>query len=254
LAEPIASERRLEGPKRSADGRGRAALAKSMPKRPRMRAEVRMDDAALAAMRRDYETRGLEETDLLGDPLEQFRRWFDEARDAGLMEPNAMALATVDASGQPAARTVLLKGLDRRGLVFFTNLESRKGRELAANPRAALLFWWPPQARQVRFEGAIERVADAEADEYFASRPRGSQIGAWASAQSRVIAGRAALEAAEREIAARFPDTLPRPPFWGGYRLVPDCVEFWQGRLNRLHDRLRYARHGQGWTIERLAP
>ena len=211
-----------------------------------------MDD--LAAMRRDYEARGLDEADLLGDPLEQFRRWFDEARSAGLMEPNAMALATVDAAGQPAARTVLLKGLDARGLTFFTNLESRKARALAANPKASLLFWWPPQARQVRFEGEIERVEDGEADAYFASRPRGSQIGAWASAQSRVVAGRAALEAAEREIAARFPTEVPRPPFWGGYRLVPACVEFWQGRLNRLHDRLRYTRRGQGWTTERLAP
>jgi pyridoxamine 5'-phosphate oxidase len=211
-----------------------------------------MDD--LAAMRRDYEARGLDEADLLGDPLEQFRRWFDEARSAGLMEPNAMALATVDAAGPPAARTVLLKGLDARGLTFFTNLESRKARALAANPKASLLFWWPPQARQVRFEGEIERVEDGEADAYFASRPRGSQIGAWASAQSRVVAGRAALEAAEREIAARFPTEVPRPPFWGGYRLVPACVEFWQGRLNRLHDRLRYTRRGQGWTIERLAP
>jgi pyridoxamine 5'-phosphate oxidase len=211
-------------------------------------------DEALAGMRRDYETRGLSEADVLPDPLEQFRRWFDEAREVGLMEPNAMALATVDASGQPAARTVLLKGLDARGLTFFTNLEIRKARALAANPKASLLFWWPPQARQVRFEGEIERVEDGEADAYFASRPRGSQIGAWASAQSRVVAGRAALEAAEREIAARFPTEVPRPPFWGGYRLVPACVEFWQGRLNRLHDRLRYTRRGQGWTIERLAP
>jgi pyridoxamine 5'-phosphate oxidase len=212
-----------------------------------------MDDA-LAGMRRDYEVRGLSEADLLADPLEQFRLWFDEARKVGLAEPNAMALATVDAAGQPAARTVLLKGLDRRGLTFFTNLESRKAQELAANPKAALLFLWQAQARQVRFEGVIEPVEDAEADAYFASRPRGSQIGAWASAQSSVIAGRAALEAAEREIAARFPDEVPRPPFWGGYRLVPGCVEFWQGRLNRLHDRLRYTRHAAGWTIERLAP
>ena len=212
-----------------------------------------MDDA-LAGIRRDYEALGLSEADVLADPLAQFRRWFDEAREVGLPEPNAMALATVDAAGQPAARTVLLKGLDRRGLTFFTNLESRKARELAANPKAALLFWWQAQARQVRFEGVIEAVEDAEADAYFASRPRGSQIGAWASAQSSVIAGRAALEAAEREIAARFPGEVTRPPFWGGYRLVPGCVEFWQGRLNRLHDRLRYTRHADGWTIERLAP
>jgi pyridoxamine 5'-phosphate oxidase len=212
-----------------------------------------MDDA-LAGMRRDYETRGLSEADVLADPLAQFRRWFDEAREVGLAEPNAMALATVDPSGQPAARTVLLKGLDRRGLAFYTNLESRKARELAANPKAALLFWWQAQARQVRFEGVIEPVEDAEADAYFASRPRGSQIGAWASAQSSVVAGRAALDAAEQEIAARFPALVPRPPFWGGYRLVPGCVEFWQGRLNRLHDRLRYTRRAGGWTLERLAP
>jgi pyridoxamine 5'-phosphate oxidase len=212
-------------------------------------------DEALAGMRQDYETRGLRRADLVADPLEQFRRWFDEARDLGLPEPNAMTLATVDASGQPAARTVLLKGTDHRGLTFFTNLESRKARELAANPRAALVFWWQPQARQVRFEGAIETVAEAEADAYFASRPRGSQIGAWASAQSAAIADRAALETAEREIAARFAEAeVPRPPFWGGYRLVPARVEFWQGRRNRLHDRLCYVRDGRRWRIERLAP
>ena len=212
-------------------------------------------DQALAGMRWDYETRGLSRADLLADPLAQFRRWFEEARDVGVPEPNAMTLATVDASGQPAARTVLLKGVDRRGLTFFTNLESRKARELAANPKAAIVFWWHPQARQVRFEGEIETVAAAEADAYFAGRPRGSQIGAWASAQSTAIADRAALEAAEREIAARFAETeVPRPPFWGGYRLVPSCVEVWQGRRNRLHDRLRYSRRADRWEIERLAP
>jgi pyridoxamine 5'-phosphate oxidase len=210
---------------------------------------------SLAGMRRDYEVRGLRKADLLDDPLAQFERWFDEARDAGLEEPNGMTLATVDATEQPSARTVLLKGVDRRGLTFFTNFDSRKARELAANPKAALLFWWPPQARQVRFEGTIEAVDDREADAYFASRPRGSQIGAWASAQSSVIADRAVLEAAEAEIAARFADAeVPRPPFWGGYRLMPDCVEFWQGRRDRLHDRLRFTRRTDGWTIERLAP
>jgi pyridoxamine 5'-phosphate oxidase len=212
-------------------------------------------DETLARMRREYEARGLRKADLLADPLEQFTRWFDEARNAPLLEPNAMTLATVDAAGQPAARTVLLKAIDRRGLTFYTNLESRKARELAANPNAALLFWWPPHARQVRFEGAIEAVADAEANAYFASRPRGSQIGAWASAQSSVIADRAALEAAEQQIAQRFAGgPVPRPPFWGGYRLVPERVEFWQGRTNRLHDRLRYTRHAERWRIERLAP
>jgi pyridoxamine 5'-phosphate oxidase len=212
-------------------------------------------DEALARMRREYEERGLRKADLLADPLEQFTRWFDEACDAPLLEPNAMTLATVDAAGQPAARTVLLKGIDRHGLTFYTNLASRKAGELAANARAALLFWWPPHARQVRFEGTIEPVADAEADAYFATRPRGSQIGAWASAQSSVIADRAALEAAEQEMVARFAGgPVPRPPFWGGYRLVPERVEFWQGRSNRLHDRLRYTRRGEDWQIERLAP
>ncbi|HEY7599850.1 MAG TPA: pyridoxamine 5'-phosphate oxidase [Candidatus Limnocylindrales bacterium] len=218
-------------------------------------AEVWPMDEALARMRREYEERGLRKADLLADPLEQFTRWFDEACRAPLLEPNAMTLATVDAAGQPAARTVLLKGIDRRGLVFYTNLASRKAADLEANAKAALLFWWPPHARQVRFEGTIEPVAEAEADAYFATRPRGSQIGAWASAQSSVIADRAALEAAEQEIVARFAGgAVPRPPFWGGYRLVPERVEFWQGRSNRLHDRLRYGRSDEGWRIERLAP
>ena len=213
-----------------------------------------MDDV-LARMRQEYSERGLRKADVVADPLDQFTRWFDEACSAPILEPNAMTLATVDAAGQPSARTVLLKAVDRRGLTFYTNLESRKARELAANPQAALLFWWPPQGRQVRFEGEIEPVDDAEADAYFATRPRGSQIGAWASAQSNVVADRGTLEAAEREIAARFADrAVPRPPFWGGYRLVPTRVEFWQGRINRLHDRLRYTRRGEGWDIERLAP
>jgi pyridoxamine 5'-phosphate oxidase len=212
-------------------------------------------DETLARMRREYEARGLRKADLLADPLEQFTLWFDEARSAPLLEPNAMTLATVDGAGQPAARTVLLKAIDRRGLTFYTNLKSRKARELMANAKAALLFWWPPHARQVRFEGTIEAVEDSEADAYFAIRPRGSQIGAWASAQSSVIADRAALEAAEQAIAERFAaGPVPRPPFWGGYRLVPERVEFWQGRSNRLHDRLRYTRQNERWLIERLAP
>jgi pyridoxamine 5'-phosphate oxidase len=213
-----------------------------------------MDDA-LARMRQDYGERGLRRSDLVADPLEQFARWFDEARSAPILEPNAMTLATVDAAGQPSARTVLLKAVDGRGLTFYTNRESRKARELTANPKAALLFWWPPHGRQVRFEGEIEAVDDAEADAYFATRPRGSQIGAWASAQSTVVADRATLDAAEQDMAARFADRpVPRPPFWGGYRLVPARVEFWQGRINRLHDRLRYTRRGDGWDLERLAP
>lgn len=215
-----------------------------------------MDDLALAGMRRDYRASSLSEDDVLGDPIAQFRSWFDQAREADVFEPNAMTLATVDAAGRPAARTVLLKAVDERGLSFFTNLDSDKSRHIGANPRAALVFWWGPMARQVRFEGAVERVADDEADAYFATRPRGSQTGAWASPQSQVIEGRGVLEAACREVERRFADgEVRRPPFWGGFRLRPERVEFWQGRQDRLHDRLRYSRDAAGgWRIERLAP
>jgi pyridoxamine 5'-phosphate oxidase len=198
---------------------------------------------------------GLTEADALADPIAQFQRWFDDAQRAGMHEPSAMALATVDAAGHPAARMVLLKGVDARGLAFYTNRDSRKARELLANPKAALVFWWGPLQRQVRFEGSIEEVAAAEADAYFGSRPRGSQIAAWSSTQSRPIPDRAALEAAVRRHEERFADgAVPRPPFWGGYRLVPAVVEFWHGRESRLHDRLRYTRTPEGWRIERLAP
>jgi pyridoxamine 5'-phosphate oxidase len=221
----------------------------------RARKELRMT-TDLAAMRRDYAARGLTEEDVLADPIAQFWRWFEDAEQAGIHEPNAMTLATVGADGQPSARVVLLKEIDRHGLAFFTNLASRKSRELDADARAALVFWWGPLARQVRFEGAVERVADAEADAYFASRPRGSQIGAWASAQSSVIPDRQTLEEAARSHDRRFGDgEVPRPEFWGGFRLVPARVEFWQGRSDRLHDRLRYTRAAAGdWRIERLAP
>jgi pyridoxamine 5'-phosphate oxidase len=210
----------------------------------------------IAAMRRDYMDRGLLEDAVLAEPLAQFERWFEDARRAGIHEPNAMTLATVGADGEPSARVVLLKGLDARGLAFFTNLESRKARQIAANGRAAAVFWWGPLARQVRFEGSVETVADAEADAYFASRPRGSQIGAWASPQSQVIAERATLDAAARRYDERFAaGAVPRPPFWGGLRLVPERVEFWQGQTDRLHDRLRYRRGADGsWRLERLAP
>jgi pyridoxamine 5'-phosphate oxidase len=212
-------------------------------------------DPTLAAMRRDYASAGLAEADALADPIAQFQRWFDDARRAEVHEPNAMTLATVDAAGQPAARMVLLKGVDARGLAFFTNRDSRKARELSANPRAALVFWWGPLQRQVRFEGRVEEVDAAEADAYFASRPKGSQLAAWASAQSTVIPDRTALEAAERAHRERFGEQeVPRPPFWGGYRLVPAVVEFWHGRASRLHDRLHYTRTPEGWRIERLAP
>jgi pyridoxamine 5'-phosphate oxidase len=212
-------------------------------------------DATLAAMRQDYTARGLREEDVVADPMEQFARWFEDAKRAKVYEPNAMTLATVDAGGQPSARMVLLKIADARGLAFFTNLGSRKARELESGARAGLLFWWGPLERQVRFEGCVEPAGDDEADAYFASRPRGSQLGAWASEQSAVIAGRQVLEDAERSHRERFEGgEVPRPPFWGGFRLVPERVEFWQGRQNRLHDRLRYERDGSGWRIERLAP
>jgi pyridoxamine 5'-phosphate oxidase len=211
--------------------------------------------ADLAAMRRDYAARGLVEDDVLADPIAQFERWFEDARAAGVFEPNGMTLATVGADGQPSARIVLLKGLDQRGLAFFTNLDSRKAREIGANGKGALVFWWGQLARQVRFEGTLERTADAEADAYFASRPRGSQIGAWASAQSQVIASRSALDQAAETCELRFAnESVPRPPFWGGFRLVPVRAEFWQGQTDRLHDRLRYRREAGGWRLERLAP
>jgi pyridoxamine 5'-phosphate oxidase len=212
-------------------------------------------DPDLAAMRRDYTVGGLTKAEMAADPITQFEAWFETAKQGGVHEPNGMVLATVDADGQPSSRVVLLKIVDQRGLAFFTNLESRKGRALAANPKAAATFWWGPLERQVRFEGVIEPVAAAEADTYFQSRPEGSRIGAWASPQSRVIENRTALEALEQAATARFAGgTIPRPPHWGGYRLVPHAAEFWQGRQNRLHDRFRYHRSGDDWTLERLAP
>src|SRR5690606_2119349 len=177
-------------------------------------------------------------------------------RTAGLLEPNAMGLATVDAEGRPSVRMVLLKGFDAEGFVFFTNYESRKAVELGTNPHAALIFWWDRLHRQVRIEGRVERASEAEADAYYASRPYGSRIGAWTSPQSRVIADRGSLEASEADDRRRFPEDspVPRPPHWGGFRLVPAQIEFWQGRLSRLHDRLRYRREGTRWQIDRLAP
>jgi pyridoxamine 5'-phosphate oxidase len=208
-------------------------------------------------MRGLYAAHTLDETDLPPHWLGQFERWLDEAIAAPLPEPNAMVLATADAEGRPSARTVLLKVVDERGFVLYTNLESRKGRETAANPYAALVFPWTQLHRQVIVTGAVGRVDDEEADAYFASRPRGSRLGALASPQSQVIPSRAVLDEARAELERRYPEgaDVPRPDHWSGLRVVPETVEFWQGRPDRLHDRLRYRRDADGrWVVERLAP
>jgi pyridoxamine 5'-phosphate oxidase len=198
----------------------------------------------------------LREDEVAANPLEQFARWYDEAIAAGVELPEAMMLATAAPDGAPSARMVLLKGVEERGFVFYTNYESRKGRELAANPRAALVFHWPQTPRrQVSVGGSVERLSARESDEYFSTRPFGSRIGAWASRQSEVIAGREGLERSFAELEAEHAEgEVPRPPWWGGYVLRPDMVEFWQNRPNRLHDRLRYRRNDGEWVLERLSP
>ena len=209
----------------------------------------------ISDMRRDFESEGLDRDALDDNPVQQFQLWFEDARKAGLLEPNAMSLATTGTDGMPDLRTVLLKYFDEQGFVFYTNYGSRKAREMEENPQAALLFPWISLNRQVRIQGAVERVSKAESLRYFASRPRGSQIGAWVSQQSQVITSRGLLEQKVAEIKQKFGDgEVPLPGFWGGYRIVPQRIEFWQGRPSRLHDRFEYVKEGDAWHVQRLQP
>lgn len=211
---------------------------------------------SLADLRKDYSLAGLTEKDLARDPFRQFEKWFQEAEGAKVIEPNAMTLATTSRDGRPSARTVLLKGVDGRGFVFFTNYESRKGRELEISPRATLLFPWLALERQVTVEGPVAKVSREESQAYFHSRPRPSQLAAWVSQQSAIISGRKVLEDAMKELEKKYAgQEVPLPPHWGGYRVDPETVEFWQGRRSRLHDRLRYRRaDDRSWIVERIAP
>ena len=208
-----------------------------------------------SSLRKEYKSAGLDKADVHHDPVVQFHAWFENAIDADLHEPNAMILATATGDGKPSARTVLLKGYDERGFVFYTNYEGRKAGELETNPRCALLFYWGELGRQVRVEGTVSRISEQESDEYFTSRPRGSRLGAWASQQSRPVKDRSVLEERVLALEAEFEGReIPRPPFWGGYRVEPEEIEFWQGRESRLHDRLVYRREDGAWRIERLQP
>ncbi|HEX4668341.1 MAG TPA: pyridoxamine 5'-phosphate oxidase [Chthoniobacterales bacterium] len=216
-----------------------------------------MDAIDLVGLRREYETEGLRRVDLHHDPIEQFATWFSTAINSGLPDANAIALATATPGGKPSARIVLLKGVDERGFVFFTNYESAKGHELAANPQAAFTVYWMPLERQIRVTGAVEKTSRKESQNYFHDRPRGSQLGAWVSRQSEVIDARRILDARLAEMTQRFAgrEKIDLPPHWGGYRIIPETIEFWQGRANRLHDRFRYTRQeDRSWLLERLAP
>jgi pyridoxamine 5'-phosphate oxidase len=215
-----------------------------------------MEAIDIAGLRREYETEGLRRADLHPDPIEQFSTWFSTAVSSALPDANAISLATATPDGKPSARVVLLKGFDQRGFVFFTNYQSGKGRELEANPRAAFVIYWVPLERQIRVAGEVEKTTRAESLAYFQSRPRGSQLGAWVSHQSEVIDARRILEGRLAEMTERFAGGgIELPPHWGGYRMVPNEIEFWQGRANRLHDRFRYTRQGDGsWNLDRLAP
>ncbi|MEZ0538659.1 pyridoxamine 5'-phosphate oxidase [Fibrella arboris] len=211
--------------------------------------------AKIADLRKDYTLNGLDQTDVSADPFAQFQQWFDAALAAGINEPNAMHLATVSPEGRPEGRIVLVKGIDDTGFSFYTNYSSRKAASLAVHPFASLTFFWPELERQVRIEGRVEKVTESESDAYFNSRPRGSQIGAWVSHQSEVITGRDVLATKQQRLDDQFNNQpIPRPPFWGGYRVIPDQIEFWQGRPSRLHDRIRYRLEAGTWLIERVSP
>ena len=213
--------------------------------------------SAISDLRNEYTLNGLDTTDVLADPFAQFQLWFDAALQADVPEPNAMHLSTVTAEGRPDGRIVLLKGVSETGFAFYTNYESRKGRELTQQPFAALTFFYPQLERQIRIEGVVEKVSDSESDAYFNSRPRGSQVGAWVSHQSTIIDSRDVLEKRQRDLEAEFAGKdVPRPPYWGGFRVIPYTLEFWQGRPSRLHDRIQYHRAEvtQPWQLERLAP
>lgn len=208
----------------------------------------------LAALRRDYARESLTERDVDPDPIAQFEKWFEEALHAEMIEPNAMTLATSTSDGRPSARIVLLKGADAKGFVFFTDYRSRKGAELEANPHVSLCFWWDALQRQVRITGTVARVSREESETYFRTRPRGSRIGAWASRQSSALASREVLEKEVERLDSAYSEDVPLPPHWGGYRVAPDAIEFWQGRPSRLHDRIVYTRDGGNWGIGRLSP